>query len=130
MQLFQHTSNLYYAAPCATLAQTLCERTQLKKVFFSNSGAEANECAIKAARKYAKDTKEIDDPIIITLYGSFHGRTITTLAATGQDSFHTMFCPLTPGFAYANPNDIEDVKRLVNKYGRRVAAVMLSLIHI
>ena len=128
MQLFQHTSNLYYAAPCATLAQTLCERTQLKKVFFSNSGAEANECAIKAARKYAKDTKEIDDPIIITLYGSFHGRTITTLAATGQDSFHTMFCPLTPGFAYANPNDIEDVKRLVNKYGRRVAAVRIECV--
>lgn len=128
MQLFQHTSNLYYAAPCATLAQTLCERTQLKKVFFSNSGAEANECAIKAARKYAKDTKEIDDPIIITLYGSFHGRTITTLAATGQDSFHTMFCPLTPGFAYANPNDIEDVKRLVNKYDRRVAAVMIECV--
>lgn len=128
MQLFQHTSNLYYAAPCATLAQTLCERTQLKKVFFSNSGAEANECAIKAARKYAKDTKEIDDPMIITLYGSFHGRTITTLAATGQDSFHTMFCPLTPGFAYANPSDIEDVKRLVNKYGRRVAAVMIECV--
>ena len=80
----QHTSNLYYTEPCARLAKLLCERTGMKKVFFSNSGAEANECALKAARKYAADNKGKDCFTIITLHGSFHGRTITTLAATGQ----------------------------------------------
>lgn len=83
----QHTSNLYYSEPCARLAEMLCERTGMKKVFFSNSGAEANECAIKAARKYGCDKKGEDYYTIITLKNSFHGRTLTTLAATGQDTF-------------------------------------------
>ena len=91
----QHTSNLYYTAPDAQLAQLLCEKTGMKKVFFSNSGAEANECAIKAARKYAADHKGPEYHTIITLKNSFHGRTITTLAATGQDVFHHDFLPLT-----------------------------------
>ena len=91
----QHTSNLYYTGPCARLAQLLCERTDMCKVFFSNSGAEANECAIKAARKYAADKYGKERNVILTLKNSFHGRTITTLAATGQDSFHNDFLPLT-----------------------------------
>ncbi len=95
---FQHTSNLYYTEPCAKLAELLCRRTGMKKVFFSNSGAEANECAIKIARKYAENKKGKDAYQIITLKNSFHGRTITTLAATGQDSFHQDFLPLTDGF--------------------------------
>ena len=100
---FQHTSNLYYTAPCAELARILCERTGMEKVFFGNSGAEANECAVKAARKWAQDKKGAEYYNIITLKNSFHGRTLTTLAATGQDVFHTKFTPLTPGFLYADP---------------------------
>ena len=84
----QHTSNLYYTEPCAILAKMLCERTGFKKVFFSNSGAEANECAIKAARKYAAEKKGSDYYTIITLENSFHGRTLTTLSATGQEHYH------------------------------------------
>ncbi len=103
LNTFQHTSNLYYTSPCATLAKMLCERTGMKKVFFSNSGAEANECAIKAARKYAADTKGEEYHTIVTLTNSFHGRTITTLAATGQDSFHQHFLPLTGGFVHCEP---------------------------
>ena len=87
----QHMSNLYYTEPCAKLAQLLCEKTGLKKVFFANSGAEANECAIKVARKYAAEHKGDDCYTIVTLNNSFHGRTITTLAATGQDHFHKLF---------------------------------------
>jgi len=97
----QHMSNLYYTEPCARLAELLCKKTGMKKVFFSNSGAEANECAIKVARKYAADKKGADHFTIITLKNSFHGRTLTTLAATGQDHYHELFQPLTPGFAYA-----------------------------
>lgn len=103
----QHTSNLYYTAPCAKLAQLLCEKSGMKKVFFGNSGAEANEGAIKFARKYSFDKYGAGRSTIITLINSFHGRTITTLAATGQDSFHTMFDPFTPGFKYCPANDIE-----------------------
>lgn len=102
----QHTSNLYYTAPCAKLAQLLCEKSGMKKVFFGNSGAEANEGAIKFARKYSFDKYGAGRSTIITLVNSFHGRTITTLAATGQDSFHTMFDPFTPGFKYCPANDI------------------------
>ena len=93
----QHTSNYYYTEPCAKLAEMLCDRTGMKKVFFSNSGAEANECAIKAARRYAF-LKYGDESHhnIITLKNSFHGRTITTLSATGQDAFHKEFGPFTP----------------------------------
>lgn len=103
----QHTSNLYYTAPCAKLAQLLCEKSGMKKVFFGNSGAEANEGAIKFARKYSFDKYGAGRNTIITLVNSFHGRTITTLAATGQDSFHTVFDPFTPGFKYCPANDIE-----------------------
>ena len=105
----QHTSNLYYTGPCARLAQLLCERTGMSKVFFSNSGAEANECAIKAARKYSADKYGADRNVILTLKNSFHGRTITTLAATGQDNFHTDFLPLTEGFDYVEANNIDDL---------------------
>lgn len=101
----QHTSNLYYTEPCARLAELLCEKTGMKKVFFSNSGAEANECAIKAARKYAAEKKGADYYTIITLTNSFHGRTLTTLAATGQEHFHQLFQPLTPGFLDVPAND-------------------------
>ena len=96
----QHTSNLYYTEPCALLAEELCKRTGFKKVFFSNSGAEANECAIKVARKYAAQVKGKEYSTIVTLQNSFHGRTLTTLAATGQPKFHEDFQPLTPGFVY------------------------------
>ena len=108
---FQHTSNLYYSAPCAELARMLCEATGMKKVFFGNSGAEANECAIKAARQYAA-AKGPEYHNIITLKNSFHGRTITTLAATGQDMYHQKFQPLTPGFLYADPADPASLDRL------------------
>ena len=87
----QHTSNLYYTEPCANLAALLCEKTGFSRVFFSNSGAEANECAITVARKYAFDKKGVTDPVIVTLVSSFHGRTHTTLAATGQEHFHKLF---------------------------------------
>ena len=103
----QHTSNLYYTAPCAKLAQLLCEKSGMKKVFFGNSGAEANEGAIKFARKYSFDKYGAGRSTIITLVNSFHGRTITTLAATGQDSFPTVFDPFTPGFKYCPANDVE-----------------------
>ncbi len=109
----QHTSNLYYTQPCALLAQALCEKTGMKKVFFSNSGAEANECAIKVARKYSAEKKGADHYTIITLEHSFHGRTLTTLAATGQDHFHQLFQPLTPGFIHVKPNDIAALEEAV-----------------
>lgn len=121
-----HVSNLYYSQPCAILAEKLCKRTGMKKVFFSNSGAEANECAIKTARKYAQDKKGMEYFNIITLKNSFHGRTVTTLAATGQDVFHTMFNPLTNGFLYADANDIETVKALVN--ANKCAAIMFEIV--
>ena len=115
LDLVQHTSNLYYTEPCANLAKELCLRTGMKKVFFTNSGAESNECAIKVARKYGADNKGEDYNVIITLKNSFHGRTITTLSATGQDVFHAKFKPLTNGFVHAVANDIESVKKLVNE---------------
>lgn len=120
----QHISNLYYTKPCAQLAQMLCEKTGMKKVFFSNSGAEANECAIKAARLYAANTKGKEYFTIITLQNSFHGRTITTLAATGQDTFHQDFTPLTQGFVYAAANDCEGLKALVKEH--KCAAIMME----
>lgn len=122
----QHTSNLYYSKPCAMLAKTLCERTGMSKVFFSNSGAEANECAIKVARKYGEINKGAEFTTIITLKDSFHGRTLTTLAATGQDVFHKDFLPLTEGFVYAKANDIEDVKRLAAE--NKCCAVMFEVV--
>ncbi len=120
----QHVSNLYYSAPQAELAELLCKRTGMKKVFFGNSGAEANECAIKVARKYAAEKKGAEYKTIITLINSFHGRTITTLAATGQEVFHKDFLPLTEGFKHAFANDIESVKALVAE--GNVAAIMVE----
>lgn len=122
----QHTSNLYYTEPCAALAKKLCEMTGMKKVFFANSGAEANECAIKAARKYAAERHGADCYTVITLKNSFHGRTLTTLAATGQEVFHKDFTPLTPGFVYAEPDSLADVERLADTH--RCAAVMLEVV--
>ncbi len=122
----QHTSNLFYSAPCAMLAKTLCDRTGMKKVFFSNSGAEANETAIKVARKWAADTKGAEYNTVITLKNSFHGRTITTLAATGQDVFHEQFLPLTPGFVYADADDLASVEALLREY--KAAAIMFELV--
>ena len=122
----QHMSNLYYTQPCALLAKALCEKTGLKKVFFSNSGAEANECAIKVARKWAAENKGEDCYTIVTLQNSFHGRTLTTLAATGQDHFHKLFKPLTAGFIHTPANDIEALKNTVNDYN--VAAVMFECV--
>lgn len=122
----QHTSNLYYSEPCALLAKTLCERTGLKKVFFSNSGAEANECAIKIARKYGELKKGKDHFTVITLKNSFHGRTITTLSATGQDVFHEHFTPMTAGFVHAQANDFAEMETLVKTH--KCCAVMIELV--
>ena len=122
----QHTSNLYYTEPCAKLAKLLCDKTGMKKVFFGNSGAEANECAIKIARKYGAEKKGQDYFNIITLKNSFHGRTLTTLSATGQDSFHKLFNPLTQGFLYADANDINSVENLVKE--NCVCGIMLECV--
>ena len=122
----QHISNLYYTEPCVKLAQMLCEKTGMKKVFFGNSGAEANECAIKAARKWSEEKKGKEYATIITLKNSFHGRTITTLAATGQDVFHHDFTPLTEGFVYAEPNDLADLEQLIKT--NKCAAVMMEVV--
>lgn len=120
-----HTSNLFYSQPCALLAKALCERTGYEKVFFANSGAEANEGAIKTARKYSFDKYGKDRNKIITLINSFHGRTVTTLAATGQDVFHNYFYPFTEGFEYAIANDFDSVEKLVDK---NVCAIMMELV--
>lgn len=122
----QHTSNLYYNEPCARLAKLLCEKTGMKKVFFSNSGAEANECAIKAARKYSAEKKGADCYTIVTLQNSFHGRTLTTLAATGQDHFHQLYQPLTPGFVHVLANDIQALKDCVAKV--KVAGILMEVV--
>ena len=122
----QHMSNLYYTAPCAQLAEILCRHTGMKKVFFANSGAEANECAIKVARKYAADKKSPEYSTIITLKNSFHGRTLTTLAATGQDHFHQLFQPLTPGFVYCDANDLPQLETLVKE--NKVAGILIEVI--
>lgn len=122
----QHTSNLYYTEPCAALAEMLCTRTGLKKVFFGNSGAEANECAIKLARKYAAEKKGDDTYTIVTMKNGFHGRTLTTLAATGQEHYHELFQPLTPGFVHTEPGDIADFERIVSE--TKVAGVLLECV--
>ena len=121
----QHTSNLYYTAPCGKLAKKLCKRTGMSKVFFGNSGAEANEGAIKAARKYSFDHYGKGRDVVITLVNSFHGRTIATLTATGQEVFHNYFGPFNEGFLYAPAGDIEALEELVD---RTTCAVMLELI--
>lgn len=126
LNTLQHMSNLYYTSPCTQLAEMLCEKTGMKKVFFSNSGAEANECAIKAARKYAAEKHGKEYYNIITLKNSFHGRTLTTLAATGQEVFHKDFTPLTEGFLHAEANNIDDVKHLLSE--NKCAAVMIEIV--
>jgi len=122
----QHMSNLYYTAPCAKLAEALCKKTGMAKVFFSNSGAEANECAIKAARKWAAEHKGPACSTIVTLENSFHGRTLTTLAATGQAHYHELYQPLTPGFASFPAGDLDALKKLCA--GGTVAAVLIECV--
>ncbi|MBQ3088331.1 MAG: acetylornithine/succinylornithine family transaminase [Clostridia bacterium] len=122
----QHTSNLYYTEPCVELAELLTNKTGLKKVFFGNSGAEANECAIKVARKWAADNKGEDCFKIVTLENSFHGRTVTTLAATGQEHYHELFKPLTDGFIHTPAGDVEALKKIVSE--NKVAAVMIECV--
>lgn len=126
LEKVQHTSNLYFSEPCILLAQTLCERTGAKKVFFGNSGAEANECAIKVARKWASDKKGEGHSKIITLKNSFHGRTLTTLSATGQDVFHQHFHPFTEGFSFIEAGDLKAAEALL-KTGE-FAAVFVELV--
>ena len=120
-----HVSNLYYTEPGAKLARTLCQRTGLSKVFFSNSGAESNEGLIKLARKYSHDIYGGGRSAIVTLEGSFHGRTVTTLSATGQPSFHQHFFPFTEGFSHVPPGDLEALKTACSE---NTCAVMLELI--
>lgn len=122
----QHMSNLYYTSPCARLAEALCQRTGMSKVFFGNSGAEANECAIKVARKYAAEKKSAACSTIVTLENSFHGRTLTTLAATGQDHYHQLYQPLTPGFAHVPAGDLDTLKELCSD--GTVTAVLIECI--
>lgn len=126
LSVLQHTSNLYYSEPCTCLAALLCEKTGMQKVFFSNSGAEANECAIKTARKYSFDRYGAGRNTIVTLTNSFHGRTVTTLSATGQDVFHTSFFPFTEGFTYIPVNDEAALAILERDSG--ICAVMIEMI--
>ena len=120
-----HISNLYYTEPCAKLADELCKRTGMERVFFGNSGAEGNEGIIKLARKYSFDKYGEGRSTIITLKNSFHGRTITTLKATGQDHFHEFFFPFTEGFKYAPANDLDALKAMADD---SVCAVMMELV--
>ncbi|MBQ3693073.1 MAG: aspartate aminotransferase family protein [Clostridia bacterium] len=125
IDMVQHTSNIYYNRTQINLAEQLCTITGFSKVFFANSGAEANECAIKLARKYGSDKYGESHTHIVTLENSFHGRTIATLAATGQDAFHKYFTPFTKGFSYAKANDMESIKAAVTE---DTCAVMIELI--
>ena len=121
----QHCSNLYFSEPCAKLAAALCEKTGMKKVFFGNSGAEANECAIKAARKYAADKYGPERHKIVTLTNSFHGRTIATLAATGQEAMHRDFGPFPPGFRHVKAGD---VRAMEQAFDGTVCGVLIELV--
>ncbi len=121
----QHISNLYYSPLQTEVSKKLCELTGMDKVFLCNSGAEANECAIKIARKYSFDKYGKGRQKILTLVNSFHGRTVTTLAATGQDVFHNFFFPFTEGFEYVTANDIKDLEA---KAGDDVCAVFIELV--
>ena len=125
LNTLQHISNLYYTEPCAKAAKLLCEKTGMRKVFFSNSGAESNEGAIKCARKYSLTKYGENRNKVITLVNSFHGRTVTTLAATGQDVFHKYFFPFTEGFAFAPANDFE---KLIGIADDSTCAIMMELI--
>lgn len=119
-----HISNLFYSQPCVKLAETLCRRTGMANAFFANSGAESNEAMIKLARKFSFDKYGKGRGTVITLKNSFHGRTITTLSATGQDVFHNYFFPFTEGFRYAEPT-LDGVEAVA---GHDVCAVMLELV--
>ncbi len=123
----QHISNLYYTQPCIELAQKLCNRTEAKCVFFSNSGAEANEGAIKVARKYSFDKYGQNRYKILSLKNSFHGRTLATLKATGQDTFHVNYGPFPEGFEYAAANDISAFDEIING-STEFCAVMIELV--
>lgn len=125
VRTMQHTSNLYYTKVQADFAQKLCQTTGYEKVFFCNSGAEANECAIKLARKYSFDKYGKGRSNIITLVNSFHGRTLCTLSATGQDVFHNYFFPFVEGFVNVEANNIEDLR---SKLDDTVCAVMFEYI--
>jgi len=122
----QHMSNLYYTEPCAKLAAMLCEKTGMKKVFFGNSGAEANECAIKVARKWASENKGSAYSTVITLWNGFHGRTLTTLAATGQAHYHELFQPLTPGFVHVHAEDLAELEAAIK--ANKTAAFMMECV--
>lgn len=121
----QHTSNLYYTKAQADFAEALCKTTGYANLFYCNSGAEANECAIKLARKYSFDKYGKGRHNIITLVNSFHGRTMCTLSATGQDVFHNYFFPFIEGFRYAEANNIDDLK---SKIDDTVCAVMMEYV--
>ena len=121
-----HISNVFFTEPQTVLAEKRCQKTGMKKVFFSNSGAEANECAIKTARKYSHDKYGDGRYTIVTLKNSFHGRTIATLTACGQDSLHEDFGPFVDGIVYAEPDDFADMKRLCEE--NNVCAIMMEMV--
>lgn len=126
LNTLQHTSNLFYTQPGVELAELLCKKSGMKKCFFGNSGAEANECAIKAARKYSLDKyNNPDRNVIISLTQSFHGRTLATLKATGQDVFHTTFGPFPEGFVYAEANNFDS---FMNVYKENVCTVIMEMV--
>lgn len=125
MKKIQHISNYYYSAPTALLAKDIVETSGMKKVIFQNSGGEANEAAIKVARKYSFDKYGTGRSNIITLVNSFHGRTVTTLSATGQDVFHRFFFPFTEGFRHVPANDLDALKKTLDG---TVCAVMLEVV--
>lgn len=129
MQTLHHVSNLYYVPVQGELAKWLVEHSCADRVFFCNSGAEANEGAIKLARKYAHTVLNIDDPVIITAHASFHGRTLATITATGQPKYQKGFSPLVPGFYYVPYNDIAAIETAIaelDSRDRRVAAILLE----
>ena len=126
LQKLPHSSNLYYTEPDAKLAEMLCQRTGMKKVFFGNSGAEANECAIKVARKYSAEKKGPNCYTIVTLKNSFHGRTLATLSATGQDHYHELYQPLVPGFEHIAPGDMDALKAIDAR--TPVAGIMIECV--
>lgn len=125
LRKLQHISNLYYTEPQVKLAEMLCNRTDMKKVFFGNSGAEANECAIKCARKYSSDKYGSGRSGIVTLTGSFHGRTLATLSATGQEAMHVHFGPFLEGFSHVPANDYAATEAAC---GKNTCAVILELV--
>ncbi len=122
---YAHICNYYYSAPGEEVAKLLCEKSGMKKVLFANSGAEANEGMIKVARKYSQEKYGPDRSEIVTLINSFHGRTVTTLTATGQEAMHQYFYPFTPGFSYAEANDFDD---LLSHVSGKTAGIMMELI--